>query len=83
MTPPRQLLVLPSNRRGVRATLTLVIIVVGVVEGILGHFGMAMPESALMALIALVSAAIVGDTVRPSGMGHAPDSRDASGRGES
>lgn len=52
-----------------RMTLTLVIIVVAVAEGILTHFGLGMDASTLTALIALVGTAVVGDSVRPSGMG--------------
>jgi hypothetical protein len=52
----------------IRATLTVLMVGVVVLEGILAKYGMAAPDAVLLALIPLVGGAVYGDTVRPSGM---------------
>lgn len=61
----------PLPRRShvpIRATLTVLMVGVVVLEGILAKFGMAAPTELLLALIPLVGGAVYGDTIRPSGM---------------
>ncbi len=52
----------------IRATLTVLMVGVVVLEGILAKYGMAAPDAVLLALIPLVGGAVYGDTVRPAGM---------------
>jgi hypothetical protein len=57
-----------SYKLPIRATLVVFITLVALLTAILRHFEAGMTTGELLALIALVSTAIVGDTVRPSGM---------------
>lgn len=52
----------------IRASLTMLMIAVVVLEGVLHHYGMAASDALLLALVGLVGGAVAGDTVRPAGM---------------
>lgn len=72
---------LPKSQRGVRASLVGMTVLVSFLNGILDRWNLGMTQEVLMALIALVGAAVVGDTVRPSGMAkNAPPSAAARSR---
>lgn len=60
------------QRTPIRASLTVFITVVCVLEGILAHWGMAMESTPLMALIALFGGMVTSEHLRPSGTAPRP-----------